>query len=65
MASPLGCQSYTDTRSYSATELVCSAQQYGTVPYSHETLGAWSRPRNRMAAAPASQPTIMQYFPYP
>jgi len=62
---PLGCQSYTDARSYSATELVCSAQPYGTVLYSHGTLDAWPRPRNRAAAAPASQPTTLQYSQFP
>ena len=61
MASP-GSQSYTDIRSYSAMELVCSAQPYGTVPYSHGTLDA----------CPATEPTEshggrlgIQYSPFP
>jgi len=62
---PLGCQSYADTSSYSATELVCSTQPYGTVPYSYGTLDAWPLPLNRMAAAPASQPTTVQYSHFP
>jgi len=43
--------------------LLCSVQSYSTVPYSHGTLGAWPRPRDRgIARRPPQHPNPQTIF---
>ena len=64
---PLSVSHVQTSASTALRSIMCSAQPYSTAPYSHG-MGTWPRPqnpRNRAAAAPASQLATIQYFQFP